>query len=132
MSDGLTQLRLKIDPSPEVDNEKLEQVTRDLRKELMELDVENVDFETVGEAPKDAKGDVITFGTLLMTLVTSGGVLTSVFNTLQSWLTRHERSKIIIEEDGDKFEVTGNPSQEQQKMFYAWINRHKQKMNTNE
>ena len=79
------------------------------------------------EKPKKAKaGDPITWGTLLLTLAASGGVLTTLINALQSWLTRHDRHKLSLEIGSDKLEVTGISSEEQRRVIEAWLSRHKE------
>ncbi len=125
MIDQTAQLMLNIDAGPEADAEELEQLTRQLRGELTELDVETVNLVRAGEAPRGAKaGDPITWGALLVALTASGGVLTTLIGALQSWLTRHERRSVTLEIDGDKLEVTGISSEEQQRLTNAWISRH--------
>jgi len=125
MIDQTAQLMLNIDAGPEADAEELEQLTRQLRGELTELDVETVNLIRGGAAPRGAKvGDPITWGALLVTLIASGGVLTTLIGALQSWLTRHERRSVTLEIDGDKLEVTGISSEEQQRLVNAWVSRH--------
>ncbi len=124
MPDQTTQLMLNINAGPETDEEELAELTQQLRKELLELDVEAVGVRA-GEAPERAKaGDSVTWGALLVALVASGGVLTTLINTLQSWLTRHERNSVTLEIGGDKLEVTGISSEEQQRLINAWLSRH--------
>jgi hypothetical protein len=125
MPDQTTQLMLNIHAGPETDEEELAELTRQLREELLELDVETVGLVRAGEAPERAKaGDPVTWGALLVALVASGGVLTTLINTLQSWLTRHERRSVTLEIDGDKLEVTGISSEEQQRLINTWLSRH--------
>ena len=125
MPEQTTQLMLDIDAGPDVDEEELAELTHQLRGELLELDVEAVDLVRAGEAPERAKvGDPITWGALLVALAASGGVLTTLINTLQSWLTRHERRSVTLEIDGDKLEVSGISSEEQQRLINAWLSRH--------
>ena len=120
-----TQLMLTLDAGPEADDEELAELTRQLREELLELDVETVDLVRAGKVPEKAKaGDPVTWGALLVALVASGGVLTTLINTLQSWLTRHERRSVILEMDGDKLEVSGVSSEEQQRLINTWLSRH--------
>jgi hypothetical protein len=120
-----TQLMLNIKAGPETNEEELAELTRQLREELLELDVETVDLVRTGEAPARAKaGDPVTWGALLVALVASGGVLTTLINTLQSWLARHERRSVTLEIGGDKLEVTGISSEEQQRLINAWLSRH--------
>jgi hypothetical protein len=125
MTDQTIQLMVNIGASPNTDSEGLATLTRQLREDLLELDVETVDLVRAGKAPEGAKaGDPVTWGALLVALVASGGVLTTLVNTLQSWLTRHERRSVILEIDGDKLEVTGVSSEEQQRLVNTWLSRH--------
>ncbi len=123
MSGNNIQLLVTLDAEP--DAEDLERLTRQLRDELSELDVQ-ADFVTSGSAPVNTKaGDVIEWGKLLLTLV-SGGAITALFGTLQSWLTRHERRSVTLEINGDKLQVTSISSVEQKQLIGAWMNRHRE------
>jgi len=120
------QLIINIHARPEDDAEKLAGLTRQLRTELMELDIESANLVRAGKIPAGAKtGEPITWGALLVTLAASGGVLTALINVLQSWLTRHEQRGVSLEVDGDKLEVKGMSSQEQQQLIDAWLSRHR-------
>jgi len=91
MTDQTTQLMLHLDADTDTDLKELEELTQQLHQELIELDVEAVDFVSAGETPSKAKaGDPIAWGTLLLTLAASGGVFTTLINVLQSWLSRHK------------------------------------------
>lgn len=125
MSDEPRKLKIKIDAAPEADDEEIAELCRQLRQELMELDVDAVDQVDTGTVPAGAKGDVLALGTLLVTLAGSGGVLTTLINALQSWLTRHERGTVTMEMDGDKLAMTGISSEQQRLLIKAFISRHK-------
>jgi hypothetical protein len=120
----LTQLLLTI--SPDRDAEQMEQSTRQLRHELSELaDVNSVDLAAAGEAPDRAKaGDPIAWGQLLLTLAASGGVLTTLVATAQTWLGTREHQTITVEIGGDKLQVTGIPSAQQQQLIDSWVAKH--------
>ncbi len=125
MPEKTKQVILNIDAGQEDDPEEIERFTQQLREDLTELDVEAVDLVRAGETPAKAKvGDPITWGTLLLTLAASGGVITTVINVLQSWLTRQERRSISLEIDGDKLEIKGISSKEQQRLINEWRSRH--------
>ncbi len=125
MPEKTKQVILNIDAGQEDDPEEIERFTQQLREELTELDVEAVDLVRAGETPAKAKvGDPITWGMLLLTLAASGGVITTVINVLQSWLTRQERRSISLEIDGDKVEIKGISSKEQQRLINEWHSRH--------
>lgn len=120
------QLLVTLDTEPEADTEDLERLTRQLREELSELDVQ-ADLMTGGPAPVNAKaGDVIEWGTLLLTLAASGGAITTLVNVLQAWLTRHDRRGVTLEINGDKLHVTGIGSAEQRRLIDTWLHRHVQ------
>ncbi len=125
MPEKTKQVILNIDAGQEDDPEEIERFTQQLREDLTELDVEAVDLVRAGETPAKAKvGDPIIWGTLLLTLAASGGVITTVINVLQSWLTRQERRSISLEIDGDKLEIKGISSKEQQRLINEWRSRH--------
>jgi hypothetical protein len=121
----------------DIDPEELEQITHNLRDDLTELDVvENVDLvakedREVGRNSNDLnpKGDVVTLGSLLVTLGASAAssLVPDLSNTLKSWLARHERRKISLEIGGDKLEVTGISDREQEKLIEVWISNHMEK-----
>ena len=126
MVDQAIQAKLTIDAGPEADAEELEQLTRQLRAELLELDVTAVDLVKAGKIPEKAKaGDPISWGVLLLTLAAPGGVLTSLINLLQSWLSRHERRSLTIDIQGDKLELKGIPisPEERQRLLDDWLSR---------
>ena len=110
--------------------EELEQITYNLKDDLIELDaIEKVDLVTKeGAAPEHSKsgGEVVTLGSLLVTLGGSvaSNVIPNLANTLQSWLTRHERRTISLEIGGDKLQLTGVSDKDQEKLIDAWISRH--------
>jgi len=120
------QLTVTLDAKPDTDAGDLERLTRQLRDELSELDVQ-ADLVTGGSAPANTKaGDVIEWGTLLLTLAASGGVITALINAIQAWLTnRNQPATITIEIGGDKLQITGNPSPEQQQLVKAFLQRHR-------
>jgi hypothetical protein len=123
------ELFIKIESSlgEDDDQENLERITYNLRDDLKELDsIEKVDLIKTGEVPRGAKvGEVIMLGTLLVELApVIGTALTHVVNTLQSWLRRNDKKKILLEIGGDKLEVTGIPDEERQRLIDVWIRRH--------
>lgn len=132
MADQTIQIMLKLDAPSETDMERLAELTRQLRNELLQLDVEDVGLVRTGEIPKNAKaGDLIAWGELLVTLTASQGLVVTLINLLQSWLTRYERRSVTLEIEGDKLEVTGISSEEQQRLINAWLTRHPEIVSAN-
>lgn len=124
MAGPAAQLTVHIDAGPEVDDEEQAELVRRLRKDLLELDVEAVDLVPAGEAPAGSKGVPVDWATLAVTV--APGVLTVMFSTLQSWLTRHDRASVTVERGGEKIVVTGSPSKEQQRLIEDFVSRHKE------
>jgi hypothetical protein len=127
MTDQATQLVLDIDAGPETDLEELADLTLQLREELLGLDLDTVDLVGAGETPERAKaGDPIAWGDLMVTLVTSSAALVTLISTLQVWLRPHQRRdcSVTLEIDGDRLEVTGISSEEQQYLIDTWLRRH--------
>lgn len=125
MANQNSQLALHIDTGQETNVEEMAKLSRRLREELLELDVEKVDLARVSEPPAKSKtGDPVTWGTILVTMAASGGVLTTLITTVRSWLMRNERHKITMEINGDKLDVTGISSKEQQRLIESWLRRH--------
>jgi hypothetical protein len=136
MAGNEAHLLLNIDSSSlanDEDIEELAQITQQLREDIEELNVERVDLvRSKEELPKGAKaGDAVAWGSLLVTLAASSGVIPALINTLQSWLTRHERRSMTIVMGEDKLEVTGISSDEQRRLIEAWIRRQEEKKENN-
>ncbi len=123
MSGKKIQILLNLNAPVELDDEEKERVTRQLRDELLGLDVNSIDFAKSGKATAKAKaGDPVSWGTLLITLAASGGVLTTVIGVIQSWLTRHNQRSMSLEINGNKLEIKGISSKEQKQLINTWIN----------
>lgn len=127
MVDQTIQLLINLDAGPEADVKELAELTKRLQRELLKLDIEAVDFASAAEVPVRAKsGEPVTWGMLLLTLAAAGGVLTTIINVLQDWLTRQEKRSLTLEIGGDKLQVTGISSEEQQRLINAWLSRHQE------
>ena len=91
-------LKLKIGPAEEEDEEDLENNTRIIVNELKEIKgVENVSFITKEEKiPEGARaGEIVALGEIALSVITSGGLVTSL-NVVSNWLQNRKR-KIKIE-----------------------------------
>jgi hypothetical protein len=126
MSDNITQAILNFNAGERVSNGEYEAITQELRNELLETDVKSVAFMEGGEPLEGSRAfEFITLGTLLVTLAASGGVFTTLINTISGWLARDEKRSITLEIDGDKISITGSSSEEEKQLIKQWIRRHK-------
>jgi len=121
-----TQLQIEIDRTADDDSKELQELTLRLKEDLLQLELEAVDLPNVERAPLGAKvGDPLSWGTIFVTLAASGGVLTTLIGTIQSWLSRNERHSVKIKIGDDTLEVTNLPSDEQSRLIKHWIQRHR-------
>lgn len=98
---SLNYLRLQISAG-EMDPERLDLLTRQLRQELLDLEVESVDFIQEDQLPEGAKAaDVVTLGALAVAVLPN--FLPKVIEFLQSWSLRSEGRKVKVKSQvGDR------------------------------
>lgn len=119
------ELVLNIEPGPDSDDQEQVELTRQLRKRLLELnELERVE-SPAAPAQAGAKAVPIDWQTLIVTLAASGGVLTSLIGVVQSWLTRQDRASVTLELGGDKLTITGASSETQKRLVEDWVKRRK-------
>jgi hypothetical protein len=123
MAETSPTFTLSVDAGQSADQQESAELTRRLRKYMLDSDVDKVDFVRSGEAPAGSKGDIVSLTTLAVTLAPVA--LTTLAGILQSWLTRHDRASVTLESGGEKFTITGSPSREQQLTLNAFLARHK-------
>ncbi|MCP4541176.1 MAG: hypothetical protein GY832_28920 [Chloroflexi bacterium] len=121
-----TTLTLTLDGGPEATAEDMEELSRRLRDELMELEVEAVKPSTK-KAPEGTKvGVAIDWTTLLVTLAASGGVLTTLIAAVQAWLLRNQETSVRVKIGDDELAISPGPySKEQKQAIEKWLNHHK-------
>lgn len=120
-----TDLAVQVE-ADEADLEQLDELTRQLREELLQLEVERVEAPRGGPAPPGTRaGEVAAVGALLVGLAGKVGLLPVVVDTIRGWLTRARQPGVVkLEMDGDVLEVTGASSAQQQQLIEAWLARH--------
>lgn len=109
---------------PSGDLEDLEELTRNLRLELLELDVDAVSPVVAGPAPPGSKGlEVAVIGALLVRVAGSVDTVGKVVNALRSWLRRGSSPKrsLKISLDGHTLELTSATEAQQQQLVEEFI-----------
>jgi hypothetical protein len=119
-------LLISLVPDPDSDADAADRLTRQLRAELTELDVESVDPVAAGTTPDGAKGpDPVTLGALLVAFSTSGGVFTGLIDTVRDWLGRQTGThRITVTIDGDTIELEKASGEQQRALVDAYVRRH--------
>jgi hypothetical protein len=104
---------------------ELDQLTTQLRRELLQLDVDDVRRSHAGPPPAGARAvDVVALSQLVVSFGTAAGALASVINAVRDWLDRRTGGSIRVEMDGDPIELTNASDQQQQQLVDAWLARH--------
>lgn len=120
------EVLLVVAPDPELDPEAGERVTRRLRAEIADLDVESVRPGPSAPAPAAAKGtDAVALGAVIVALSASGGVFTALVETVRDWLARSSaRHRVSLTIDGDTIELERVSAAERRDLIDAYIRRH--------
>jgi len=88
-------LDLTVSLGDKVDDEELDQLTRQLREEIAGMEVEKVALAPGEVVPQGAKGEPITIGSLIVSLA-SAGVFTGLINLLKSWVHRRQGRTVTV------------------------------------
>jgi hypothetical protein len=127
MDGRVLNLRIELEADAELDDEQRERMARQLRAEVVELDVESVTTAPTGPPPPGAKGDPVTIGALVVALGAAGGALPELIATLRSWLERRAgRNRISVTIDGDTLELENTTEAQRQDLVRAYVQRHAQ------
>ena len=124
MQERLTTLGLQVAVGPIIDAEEVAEATLQLRRELLDLDVEAVDLQPGGEAPPGSRAvELAALGALVVTFAQSQ-LLGPVVAAVRSWLAGAPQRSVKLELDGDLLELTGVSSKEQRRLTDEWLRRH--------
>jgi hypothetical protein len=127
MEENPIKLKLMIDAGPEADSERLELLTHELRRELMDQDVDLVEIPELKEKPPEGAKvvGIAEVGTILVTLAPSA--LSPVIGCINSWVSNKSAGEIVIDLNGQKLQLKNIPSSERQKIVSEFIDMAKQK-----
>ena len=113
-----SEMKLKIEPAGDEDNEELENSTRNLVNQLNQIDgIDNVTFVTKKEKiPEGARaGEIVSLGEILISFISSGAAVATL-NFVSEWLKGRKR-KIKIETKNGTVETDNLSSDELDKVI---------------
>ena len=121
------EVRVVLEPDPDTDPEDGERLGRQLRDELRELDVDDVEPVEGTLPPDGAKSGVLASLTeWLVTLSGGGGVFVSVIGTITAWLGgRAGAHKVTVTIDGDTLELSSATAAERAELVETFVRRHR-------
>jgi hypothetical protein len=121
----VVQVDVRLDAGPAADAEELDELTTQLRRQLLEAGVEGVERIRAGEAPPGTRAvDPMVLGGLVVTLIKSSAGLKVLTGTLQTWVTGRAGRSVELQIDGDTLKVTGVTSDQQQELIALFAQRH--------
>lgn len=123
MSSQPARLDIRLVPDPGADAQAVAEGARQLRRELLELDVDAVEMPHA-EAPPGSRGaDAVALGALVVSVAQSQ-LLPLILDTVKAWLTAARQRTVKLELDGDVLELTGVSSGAQLRLADEWLKRH--------
>ena len=124
MDEHPATLSVQVAVGPDGDAEEVAQATLQLRRELLDLDVDAVEVPGAGEPPPGSRAvDVAALGALVVNLA-DPQLLAAVVAAVRSWLAGSSRRSIKLQLGGDALELTGVSSSEQRRLTDEWLARH--------
>jgi hypothetical protein len=124
MEERPATLGIQVELGSDADDEEVAEATLQLRRELLDLDVDSVDLPTAGQPPPGTRGvELAALGALLVS-VTQSQLLAPVLAAVRSWLGGSPQRSIKLELEGDTLELTGISSTEQRRLVDEWLQRH--------
>jgi hypothetical protein len=118
------RLVISHDIGAESDAEDLANATYRLRRELAQLDVDDVTIPRSEQASEGSRGpDLGAIGTLIVTLG-QDSALSAVISALLDWASRDSRRRVRVELDGDMLDITGLSEHDQRRIINHWLRRH--------
>jgi Effector Associated Constant Component 1 len=123
MNGEVLQVRIDVGVEPDADAADLDEATLQLRRKLLELDVEDVERPAEGSPPPGTRAvEAVLLGTLVVTATQE--LVGAVFRTVAGWLGRRPNRSVKLEIAGDSIEVTDPSAEDQQRLIEAFLARH--------
>jgi hypothetical protein len=118
-------LEVKLDLDPEADAQELDELTRRLRRQLLELDVESVERAEGPPRPPGARAaDATSLGTLLVTIASTPELLRAVVGTVREWLSRARCRSVKVKLGDSELDLTRVSLEQQERLISDWIAHH--------
>ena len=113
------QVAIGLDSDPE----EIVRVTSQLRRELLDSDIDVVETPSTGEPPPGSKGVNVTALGALFVSIADSQLLAAVVTAVRSWLAGSSRRSIKLQLGDDVLELSGVSSKEQKRLTDEWLAR---------
>jgi hypothetical protein len=98
-----------------------DRLSRQLRTELLRLDIHSVELVLDPTVPRGAKADAGTVSTIVVTLASSP-VLVQLAGALRDWINRGRHRKVVVREGDRLLELTGATDQDNRAAIDGFFN----------
>jgi uncharacterized protein YjiS (DUF1127 family) len=123
MHRNTSKLEIELAVDGDAPAEESDELTVNLRQELLELDVDAVDRRTADEPPPGARGAASAeLGSLLVTL--GPAALESVVQTIRAWLSRDRGRRARLQLGDDVLELSDASREQQERLVAAFLARN--------
>lgn len=119
----MTDLLITFDAA-DTDARDRDLFARQLRDELLALEVDEVQLAACNRVPRGAKGTAATSGDLLIGLANSaafGAVMTSLVQVLRAWIARGQGRQVTMKDGERSLELTGASVEAQKQALEAFV-----------
>lgn len=122
MDEEQIHVQLVLLPTDDMDAAELDELTRSLRDEILELPVDGVVAPPASSPPSGAKAvDPTSVGTLLVAIPAAGGLLVAVIETIRAWLTSRGDQRVVLELGEAKLELSSATATERQELISRFL-----------
>lgn len=97
-----------------------DRLSRDLRTELLALDVDRADLELDSDVPPGAKADAGTIVTIIVAL-SGSPVLVQLGKLLRDWVNRANGRKIVVRDGDRSLALTGTSAEDNREVIEAFF-----------
>jgi hypothetical protein len=119
----MSEIAIAVSLEADADAAELQDAASQLRRELLELDVDDVKAPEAGEAPVGTRGAAAAeIGTLLVAV--GHAAIGPVVAAIQSWVARRASRKVKLTIDGDSIEVSNVSPEDQRELIQSFLARH--------
>lgn len=124
MEERMATLCVQVAVGPDAEIGEVAGAALQLRRELLDLDVNAVEVPRAGEPPSGSRAvDLAALGALVVNFA-DPQLLAAVVAAVRSWLAGSSRRSIKLQLGGDALELTGVSSNEQRRLTDEWLARH--------
>jgi hypothetical protein len=122
--DQTARIILAFPDDGEASAEERDTRARQLRREMLDLDVDAIEYAHGDAPPSGSKAvDVAEVGTLIVAIANSASAILGLVNALHAWRQRNRRHDVLVTLNGELLQVSGLSSTAQQELTKEWLER---------